>query len=155
MARASLSGYSDYFTEYSSNLDSHRRSHASSNSLHYFECNICGKFFNSRRRDRFMAHLRLHTGERPFKCNICGRGFNRQDHVTVHMRLHTGGKPFQCSKCGSRFAKMVQLKSHVCDGSASTTSEPTSSTSKSILTQRSRGRASRAALGAAVLETSH
>ena len=28
-----------------------------------YECNLCGKTFNNRRRDRFLAHLRLHTGD--------------------------------------------------------------------------------------------
>lgn len=69
------------------------------------KCNVCNRVFP--REKSLQAHMRTHTGEKPYRCDYpgCSRAFAQSGQLKTHQRLHTGEKPFVCSEpgCNQRY----------------------------------------------------
>lgn len=108
-------------------------------STNEFNCELCGKIYNSRKTlyhhkrethaekqfqcdqcdQKFVSNARLnrhkvtHTDLREHKCPHCPKEFHRSNNLKVHLRSHTKEKPFECPLCDKAFGYQRLLRSHL------------------------------------------
>ena len=87
---------------------SHRKVHGEKT----LKCDICEKTFKM--RNVLYQHRASHFPRR-FSCDFlaCGKKFGTKQNLEAHVRTHTGEKPYKCSVCDSSFKRYHHLKKHV------------------------------------------
>jgi len=79
------------------------------------KCGQCDKVL--RGSNALKAHIRLHTGERPFKCDKCDWAFVQRAHLIRHKKVQHGEgnhtEKFQCSTCSRWYSTEAILELHI------------------------------------------
>ncbi|MBM3893284.1 hypothetical protein FJ365_02685 [Candidatus Dependentiae bacterium] len=75
-----------------------------------FTCNHCS--YKTKHKNHFTAHLRTHTGEKPYKCTHCDKAFSVSSDLKIHIRKHTEQKPYECTECSKAFTNSGDLTKH-------------------------------------------
>uniref|UniRef100_A0AC34G4I8 C2H2-type domain-containing protein n=1 Tax=Panagrolaimus sp. ES5 TaxID=591445 RepID=A0AC34G4I8_9BILA len=75
------------------------------------ECEYCG--ITLKYPSKIAAHMRTHTGERPYSCKYCGQTFTQRTPWTSHMKRHEGDTPFKCTYCSKAFPNPSTCKAHI------------------------------------------
>ncbi|XP_077530459.1 uncharacterized protein LOC144142675 isoform X2 [Haemaphysalis longicornis] len=74
------------------------------------QCNSSYKHESSLRAHVWSSHST--DGQNPFTCRICHQMCVNLDRLSAHIRTHTGERPFECPQCDERFAHQNTLRNH-------------------------------------------
>lgn len=76
------------------------------------KCLFRFKFESSLSAHKMSAHQDRPKHGKPFTCQICSKGFRIRFELSAHIRTHTGERPFQCDACGASFTQKATLRDH-------------------------------------------
>ncbi|KAJ8290927.1 hypothetical protein GJAV_G00019270 [Gymnothorax javanicus] len=76
-------------------------------------CKYCGKVCKSSNSMAFLAHVRTHTGSKPFKCKLCDFATAQLGDARNHVKRHLGVREYKCPVCGWAFVMKKHLNTHM------------------------------------------
>ncbi|KAM3614451.1 uncharacterized protein V6R79_014553 [Siganus canaliculatus] len=76
-------------------------------------CKYCGKACKSSNSMAFLAHIRTHTGSKPFMCKICNFATAQLGDARNHVKRHLGMREYKCDICGWAFVMKKHLSTHL------------------------------------------
>ncbi|XP_063054532.1 zinc finger protein 407 [Engraulis encrasicolus] len=76
-------------------------------------CKYCGKVCKSSNSMAFLAHVRTHTGSKPFSCKICNFATAQLGDARNHVKRHLGMREYKCHICGWAFVMKKHLSTHL------------------------------------------
>ncbi|KAK7887140.1 hypothetical protein WMY93_026761 [Mugilogobius chulae] len=76
-------------------------------------CKYCGKICKSSNSMAFLAHIRTHTGSKPFMCKICNFATAQLGDARNHVKRHLGMREYKCDICGWAFVMKKHLSTHM------------------------------------------
>ncbi|XP_020792813.1 zinc finger protein 407 isoform X1 [Boleophthalmus pectinirostris] len=76
-------------------------------------CKYCGKVCKSSNSMAFLAHIRTHTGSKPFMCKICNFATAQLGDARNHVKRHLGMREYKCDICGWAFVMKKHLSTHM------------------------------------------
>ncbi|XP_059140786.1 zinc finger protein 12-like [Physella acuta] len=76
-----------------------------------YSCGQCDRKFTTKANRD--RHEATHVGLKPFQCSQCSKSFTEKRSLKIHMRTHTGERPFVCTICGRGFTQKCTLKIHM------------------------------------------
>mmetsp|Transcript_26356 Transcript_26356/g.63553 ORF Transcript_26356/g.63553 Transcript_26356/m.63553 type:complete len:516 (+) Transcript_26356:313-1860(+) len=66
--------------------DKNDKSKRKSKTHRTYTCDYCGKICTQ--RSNIVAHVRIHTGEKPFVCKCCKKSFTQKSNLKRHLKTH-------------------------------------------------------------------
>ncbi|GAB0098420.1 zinc finger protein 782-like [Sergentomyia squamirostris] len=90
--------------------DKKRRKRSSQEIRESQKCFKCGKSFQY--YGYLAAHMRTHTGIKPYECSICKKRFAQAGNLQLHLRTHSRERRYQCEICSKLFTTSSNLYAH-------------------------------------------